>query len=179
MASIDLTGETEEPLTFQWAGSLQSLQDVLLRKGWHTSADWATLNTLTWFTGSADPANLPVVPFLTSGRLSSLTLVRPHGEVALTGSRLVLRLWAADLELTNGRRSPLWIGSVVEERLDHPLSLFTLTSTRPDMNAPRSALAAVLDGGRLVSRTGGMTNPDWDGQVLLARQGETQKMMTE
>ena len=176
---IDLTGETEEPLTFQWAGSLQSLQDVLLRKGWHTSADWATLNTLTWFTGSADPANLPVVPFLTSGRLSSLTLVRPHGEVALTGSRLVLRLWAADLELTNGRRCPLWIGSVVEERLDHPFSLFTLTSTQPDMNAPRSALAAALDGGRLVSRTGGMTNPDWDGQVLLARQGETQKMMTE
>jgi undecaprenyl-diphosphatase len=172
---IDLTGETEEPLTFQWAGSLQSLQDVLLRKGWHTSPAWEPLSTLTWFTGSADPANLPVVPFLAGGRLPSLTLIQQHGTVPAR-SRLVLRLWAVDLELTNGQRSPLWIGSVVEERLDHPLSLFTLTSTQPDMNAPRSALAATLDGGRLVSRASGIAEAVWDGHVLLARESSTQGM---
>jgi len=173
---IDLTGDTEEPLTFQWAGSLQSLQDVLLRKGWHTSPAWEPLSTLTWFTGSADPANLPVVPFLAGGRLPSLTLVQQHGDAVPGRSRLVLRLWAVDLELTNGQRSPLWIGSVVEERLDHPLSLFTLTSTQPDMNAPRSALAATLDGGRLVSRASGIAEADWDGHVLLARESSTQGM---
>jgi undecaprenyl-diphosphatase len=173
---IDLTGDTEEPLTFQWAGSLQSLQDVLLRKGWHTSPAWEPLSTLTWFTGSADPANLPVVPFLAGGRLPSLTLVQQHGDAVPGRSRLVLRLWAVDLELTNGQRSPLWIGSVVEERLDHPLSLFTLTSRQPDMNAPRSALAATLDGGRLVSRASGIAEADWDGHVLLARESSTQGM---
>jgi membrane protein DedA with SNARE-associated domain/membrane-associated phospholipid phosphatase len=176
---IDLMGETEEPLTFQWAGSLQSLQDVLLRKGWHTSAAWVPMNTLTWFTGSADPADLPVVPFLAGGRLPGLTLVRPHGEVARTASRLVLRLWAVDLELTNEQTAPLWLGSVVEERLYHPFSLVTLASTQPDVNAPRQALAGALEGGRLVSRTKGMTGTDWDGQVLLARHGETQRMMPE
>jgi undecaprenyl-diphosphatase len=134
------------------------------------------LSTLTWFTGSADPANLPVVPFLAGGRLPSLTLVQQHGDAVPGRSRLVLRLWAVDLELTNGQRSPLWIGSVVEERLDHPLSLFTLTSTQPDMNAPRSALAATLDGGRLVSRASGIAEADWDGHVLLARESSTQGM---
>lgn len=49
---IDLTGETQEPLTFQWAGSLQDLQDVLSRKGWQASASWGPLSALTWLTGS-------------------------------------------------------------------------------------------------------------------------------
>jgi len=173
---IDLTGETQEPLTFQWAGSLQSLQYVLLRKGWHTPAAWTPLNTLTWFTASVSPANLPVVPSLASGRFPSLTLVRPDGAAAPAGSRLVLRLWAVDLELTNGQRSPLWIGSVVEERLDHHLSLFTLASTQPDMNTPRNVLAAAFDGGRLVSRASEIAEANWDGYVLLARESSTQGM---
>jgi undecaprenyl-diphosphatase len=168
---IDLTGETEEPLTFQWAGSLESLQDVLLRKGWHPSTPWAPLTALTWFTGSAAPADLPVIALFASGRLPGLTLVRPHGDVTHADSRLVLRLWAIDLELTNGQAAPLWIGSVVEEHFYHPLALVTLISTQPDMIAPRSALAAALDGGRLVSRVSAGTEADWDGRVLLAREG--------
>ncbi len=163
---IDLTGETEEPLTFQWAGSLQNLQDVLQQDGWRASTAWTPLNALTWLTASADPANLPVVPFLAGGRFPSLTLVWPHGD-----GRLVLRLWAVDLELTNGQTSPLWIGSVVEERLYHPLSLVTLVSTQPDINAPREILAASLDGGRLVTRTGRIEGAGWDGRVLLVREG--------
>ena len=83
-------------------------------------------------------------------------------------------MWAVDIELANGKPSPLWVGSVVEESLDHPLSLFTLASTQPDMNTPRNALAAALDGGRLVSRSGGTAEADWDGRVLLARESNTQ-----
>ncbi|QND64695.1 phosphatase PAP2 family protein [Mesorhizobium loti] len=167
---IDLTGETQEPLAFQWAGSLQSLQNVLLPKGWNIPPAWVPLSTLTWFTGSASLANLPVVPSLAGGRFPSLTLVEQSGDVAFPDTRLVLRLWAADLELTNGQTAPLWIGSVVEERLYHPLSLVTLVSTQPDVNTPRNALAEVLNGGRLVSRTSGIAGSDWDGQVLLARE---------
>ena len=172
---IDLTGETQEPLTFQWAGSLQSLQDVLLRKGWHTSAAWASLSTLTWFTGSASAANLPVVPFLAGGRFPSLTLVRQSSDVVFLDSRLVLRLWAADVEVTNGQTAPLWIGSVAEERVYHPLGLVTLVSTQSDVDAPRKALAEALDAGRLVSRAKGVMASDWDGQVLLARQDDMGK----
>lgn len=173
---IDLTGETQEPLTFQWAGSLQSLRDVLLRKGWHTPPAWAPLSTLSWFTGSASPASLPAIPFLAGGRFPSLTLVRQYDDVVSPDSRLVLRLWAADVEVANGLTAPLWIGSVVEERLDHPLALFTLALTQPDMNTPRNTLATALDGGRLVSRADGIRGADWDGHVLLARESGTEVM---
>lgn len=166
---IDLTGETNEPLTFQWAGGLPELQDVLQRNGWRTSAAWTLLNSLNWFTVQADPADLPVIPLFASGRLPSLTLIRTYNDDGSAGSRLVLRLWIVDIELTNGRTMPLWIGSVVEERFYHPLALVTLTSTQPDANTPRRMLAAVLDDGRLVSRTEGMADAYWDGQVLLAR----------
>jgi undecaprenyl-diphosphatase len=168
---VDLEGEMEEPLTIQWAGSLQGLQDVLLRKDWRTSVPWTPSSALTWLTAKADPTELPVVPFLASGRLPSLTLVHPHGGAVPAGSRLVLRMWAVDIELTNGRPSPLWIGSVVEERLDRPLSLFTVAWTQPDVNTPREVLAAALGGGRLVTRAGGIAEAGWDGRVLLASEG--------
>jgi undecaprenyl-diphosphatase len=168
---VDLEGEMEEPLTVQWAGSLQGLQDVLLRKGWHKSVPWTPSSALTWLTAKADATELPVVPFLAGGRLPSLTLVHPDGGAVPGGSRLVLRLWAVDIELTNGRPSPLWIGSVVEERLDRHISLFTLAWTQPDVNAPREVLAAALEGGRLVTRDGGIAEAGWDGRVLLAREG--------
>ncbi|WP_246687014.1 bifunctional DedA family/phosphatase PAP2 family protein [Mesorhizobium sp. B2-4-19] len=168
---IDLTGETQEPLTFQWAGNLQTLQDVLSGKGWHTSASWSALTTLTWLTGSASPTDLPVVPALASGRLPSLSLIRANGDGAPAG-RLVLRLWAVDLELTNGQTVPLWIGSVVEERLYHPIALVTLVSTQPDANAPRKVLAGSLIGEDLASRASGIVSADWDGNILLAREAQ-------
>lgn len=176
---IDLTGEVEEPLTFQWTGSLRDLQDALLRDGWHTSAAWELLSALSWLTPSADPANLPVVPLFASGRLPSLTLIRPNSVGTPTASRLVLRLWAVDLELTNGQTAPLWIGSVVEERLYRPFSLVSVASTQTDVNAPRQVLAGSLGGGRLVLRAVEMTDADWDGQVLLARQGEAPKTISD
>ncbi|WP_443691806.1 VTT domain-containing protein [Pseudomonas sp.] len=176
---IDLTGETNEPLTFQWAGGLKDLQDALQRNGWFNSADWTPVDALNWLTAPADPTGLPVIPLFASGRLPSLTLVRPNSDGALTRSRLVLRMWVVDFELTNGRTVPLWMGSVVEERFYHPLSLITLTSTQSYVNAPRNTLAAALDGGRLIPRSEGAADSDWDGQVLLARHGEKQKTMSD
>lgn len=172
---IDLTGETEEPLTFQWAGHLHDLQDLLQRDGWRASTAWAPLSALGWLTAQSDVAELPVLPSFASGRLPSLILVRPEGAAATAGSRLVLRLWAVDIELANGQMIPLWVGSVVEERLYRLFSLVTLSSTAVDVNAPRRTLAGVLQGGRLVSRGNGAMDDNWDGLVLLARQGEAQK----
>lgn len=168
----DLTGEAEEPLTFQWAGDLQNLQDILQRDGWRASTAWTPLSTLNWLTAQSDFAVLPVVPLFASGRLPSLVLVRPEGATASAGSRLVLRLWAADIKLANGRMMPLWVGSVVEERLSRLFSLVTLSSTEVDVNGPRQTLAGALQGSRLVSRINEMMDESWDGQVLLARVGE-------
>jgi undecaprenyl-diphosphatase len=104
---IDLTGEVEEPLTIQWAGSLSALQEMLLRKGWRTPAPWTPLNALAWLTATAKPAEVPVVPHLASGELPSLTLVLEKDAPA-NESRFVLRMWAVDLELTNGSLTPVW-----------------------------------------------------------------------
>jgi membrane protein DedA with SNARE-associated domain/membrane-associated phospholipid phosphatase len=172
---IDLAGEMEEPLTLQWAGSLQGLQDILLRNEWRPSVPWTPVSALSWVTAKTDPAELPVIPFLAGGRLPSLILVRQQGDTVPAGSRYVLRLWAVDIDLTNGKPLPLWMGSIVDERLYRPFSLFTLAWTQPDMNRPREVLAAALDGGRLVSRADGQAEADWDGQVLLARESDGQK----
>lgn len=158
----DLTGEPEEPLTLQWAGSLESLQTALAKAGWQAPPSWSGVNALTWLT-AADAAHLPVMPSFNAGRPPVLTLIRPRDN-----KRLVLRLWAADLDLTNGRTVPLWMGSVVEERLFHPLSLVTLTEAEAGADAPRQAVTAGLVGGRLARREAGEESPDWDGQVLLA-----------
>ncbi|MFW8588751.1 LssY C-terminal domain-containing protein [Rhizobium beringeri] len=167
---IDLTGEVEEPLTFQWAGSLQDLENILQQDGWGPSIGWTPATALKWLTATTDAAAVPVVPLFSSGRLPYLTFVRSANTTTAASSRLVLRLWATDLGVTNGQTVPLWMGSVMEERIYRPLSLITLVSTQPDFNAPRQALAQSLEGGSLVSRTVKQANAEWDGRVLLAHQ---------
>lgn len=162
---IDLTGEVEEPLTFQWAGPPQTLQDSLRKDGWTPAAGWSAATATAWLTASGDAATVPVLPSFASGRLPELTLVRP--SAAPSASRLVLRLWATDMQRADG--SPLWAGSVVEERIRRPLSLVTVVVTQPDFNVPRDALAQSLGGANLKPRIGAHPSANWDGRVLLAR----------
>jgi undecaprenyl-diphosphatase len=168
---IDLAGEIEEPLTFQWAGSLERLEADLAQKGWRSPAPWTLTGALAWFTPRPGPMDLPTSPYMERGRLPSLTLVHPRGELGGTSSRFVLRVWATDIDLRNGHRAELWIGSVVEEQLGNRFPLFTVAQAQPDANAPRDLLAASLDTGRLVTRADRSSTHIWDGQVLLAHDG--------
>jgi undecaprenyl-diphosphatase len=126
-------------------------------------------NALAWLTTTTTPAELPVVPHLASERLPSLTLVLQN-TAAPNASRFVLQLWAVDMELTDGSPLPIWVGSVVEEHLNRPLSLLSVALTLPDINTPRDVLANELQSGRLTFRTGAAVDADWDGRVLLLRQ---------
>jgi hypothetical protein len=63
-------------------------------------------------------------------------------------------VWVVDFELTNGRTSPLWMGSVVEERFYHPLAI---PVAGDDIKAKAVALGLVeitgfdaLDAGALI-----------------------------
>lgn len=167
---IDLTGEVEEPLTLQWAGSLKRLEDELFRNGWRRPEPWTVSNALAWLASNPDPLKLPTFPNAQGGRLPSLTLIRTPESNGRAASRIVLRLWAANFQLRNGSTLPLWVGSVVEERLYRPLSLFTLSVTQPDANGPRQLLVTTIEGGRLVQRSPFESNGEWDGRVLLARE---------
>ncbi len=166
-----LTGETEEPLTVQWVGPLRGLEARLLSHGWRRPGPWTLRGALTWLAGVADPLTLPVFPHAQVGRMPSLTLIRSPAAGMPTDTRLVLRLWTADREVRNSRARPLWVGSVVEERLSHPLTLFTVTRTQDTADGPRDALAAVIGKGWLCARDS--PSKGWDGWVLLAWEGET------
>ncbi|KUM25876.1 PA-phosphatase [Mesorhizobium loti] len=163
---IDLTGEIEEPLTIQCAGDLPSIEQLLLAKGWHAPASWTSLSTLGWLTATAAPVDLPVATRLAGGRLPGLTLVH-ESTVTPNQSRLVLRLWPSDLELAGTGPSPVWVGSVVEEQLERPLSLFTVAWVSQHINAPRDALAAGFQGGKFALRPNASGYSNWDGRILL------------
>lgn len=115
--------------------------------------------------------DLPTSPYMERGRLPSLTLIHPCGELGGTSSRFVLRMWATDIDLRDGHPTELWIGSVVEEQLGSRFPLFTVAQAQPDANTPRNLLAASLDTGRLVTRPDHSSPPVWDGRVLLAHDG--------
>lgn len=162
---IDLTGEDEEPLIFQWAGTLPSLKSRLLSSGWQEPERWTTSSVLAWLV-TADPQKLPVIPSLEAGRMPGLTLIRASDADA--NSRVVLRLWPADHGLRNGISYPLWVGSAVEERISRPLSFVTVAQTNLDVSRPFELLARSMTGGRLATRDG--HSGGWDGHVLLAQE---------
>lgn len=157
-------------MTFQWAGSLSGLQAALRPMGWRPPEAWSISGTLGWLAPSADPMALPVLPYLDRGELPKLTLIHSGGDGDSAPSRLVLRIWPSDVELHDGHSSPLWLGSVVEERLDSQLHLFTTASVEPEMDGPRDRLAASVKGSRLASRPGADRSIGWDSRVLLARE---------
>ncbi len=160
---IDLAGETEEPLSLQWAGGLDALEAPLQPAGWQRPPGWSPADASGWLTAEADPLKLPALPRFSGGQLPSLTLIRAAGP----GCRFVLRLWPSDLDV-NGT-TPVWAGSVVEERLEPALHLVTLVQTEDSLAPAQEALRQALGGGLLVSRTD--ATADWDGRVLLGTAG--------
>lgn len=165
---IDLGGELEEPLTVQWVGDLARVKQQLLGAGWRVPEPWTARTLAAWLTPAPDPMTLPLTALLQNGRVPALALIYTQQS----GSRLVLRLWATVVDVTDDRTSAklLWIGAVVEERLHHPLSLVTLSAATSDANAPREILAKSIGGGRVVRRTNVPPDKSWNGEVLLLDQ---------
>jgi membrane protein DedA with SNARE-associated domain/membrane-associated phospholipid phosphatase len=164
---IDLGGELEEPITIQWVGDLSPLQDRLLRVAWRMPESWTAKATVAWLTPDPDPLTLPVVPLLHDGRAPALTLAYAQPN----GSRLVLRLWATAVEVTDDRTppKPLWVGAVVEERLHRLFSFVTISTAASNANKPREILINSIGDGRLVRRDNELPTDSWDGRVLLVR----------
>jgi len=162
---IDLTGDEEEPLAVQWAGSLDGLADRLGASGWRAPVPWMTSGFLAWLV-TADPRALPVMPRLDAGRTPALTLIRAADDRA--GTRLVLRLWPADQEIGGTMSQPLWLGSVVEEQIVRPLSFVSIAWTSAEIRRPLDRLAQSLRSARLVQRGGDAGGGE--GWVLLAHE---------
>ncbi len=165
---IDLEGHNEQPMNIQWAGSLQRLQVLLERKGWHTPPRPGPSSALNWLAPQPDITSLPVLPQVHDGQHHELLLVsRPDSLDQLS----VLRLWPAHIEISD-TPAPVWVGTVSYLSLDRKLPLVSALRTAIDFNTPLAALQAALGQdvhSRTVQRLAAVSQHiDWDGKVLLA-----------
>jgi len=140
---IDLQGRNGQPMNFQWAGSLVTLRDELLHKGWHEPTSLTPLSAMNWLAPDPDIAMLPVLPQVNDGQHQALLLIGPQ---AAGEHRLVaLRLWPSDRELTEDN-TRVWIGNVVYLYREQQVPLITYLRVTPDFDTPLDFLAEVLSG---------------------------------
>ncbi len=117
---VDLAGETEEPLLLQWRGSTNALQDELLKQGWLVEPAWSLAALNAFVRPDTGPAGLPVVPMFNDGRRQAIAMIRV-GDLAGEQGRFVLRAWSQDAREPNGANAEILLGSILFERVDHPL----------------------------------------------------------
>lgn len=171
---IDIEGEYEQPLAVQWVGSLEFLRARLTARGWREAVPLTGKRLLLGFDTRRPAMQLPLLPRVHDGRHEALALIYPlKGK---PDQRLVLRLWSSEKTLTP--RTPIWVGTVTEERISRPLAWFNLPQDGQDFNAPRQVLFESLAGlpARLVGRDSVPQSVSeevvWDKTVLLVYQPE-------
>lgn len=173
---IDIEGEYEQPLTVQWAGSLESLRVSLTARGWRQALPLTGKNLLLWLDTHRPAMQLPLLPRVHDGGYESLALMYPlEGQPDV---RLVLRLWPSEKVLQGPRGRPLWIGTVMQETIRHPLAWFNLPEDGNNFIAPRQQLLESLSDWpvRLVKRSEVPASASarivWDQAVLLSQEPE-------
>jgi undecaprenyl-diphosphatase len=170
---IDLEGDYEQPLTVQWAGSLDTLRRQLLARGWQEPLPPGGRNLLLWLDTTRTAMQMPALPRVHDGRYEALALIRPAEDHE--DQRDVLRLWAADTVLAETRQT-IWVGTVARETIRRRLSSFNLPQDGEDFNRPRTILVESLSGVNLqvAQRVGWSRLQDqqivWDGVLVLARE---------
>lgn len=166
---IDIEGEYEQPLTVQWAGSLEFLRHRLLAGGWRDPLPAKSL--LLWLDTTRPAIQLPLLPRVHDGRHEALALVHPVQN--RDDRRLVLRLWPTDTVLRE-RGRPVWVGTVTRETLRRPLSWFNLPQDGEDFDQPRQVLMESLVDVRVrLARRANTLGSEvdrikWEGWVVLA-----------
>lgn len=162
---LDMEGRQNQPLTVQWAGSLDTLAAALAQHGWHRPPPLGSRAILQWLRPSPPLTELPILPQVHDGRDDVLRLVHPLPE----GGGVVLRLWRSDRILQHPQ-APLWVGTVTTLRAATPLPLITIPLTGAEFTRPLHLLQDSL--GSLVwkeVRREGEAGGVWDGRVLLIR----------
>jgi undecaprenyl-diphosphatase len=94
-------------------------------------------------------------------------MIRTAGSLP-EDQRLVLRVWRSDVTLSAGATSlPLWIGTIVAERIDRVMWLATVAREEPDMNTALSAVHNALPWAPVERRPDIISYSQWNGFVLL------------
>jgi membrane protein DedA with SNARE-associated domain/membrane-associated phospholipid phosphatase len=166
---IDLEGRHEQPLNFQWAGTLEHLRAILVEQGWRTAPALSPLSAMNWLAPQPALDTLPVLPEVNDGQHQSLLMIAPHAPNAryLT----LLRLWPSSTQLLDGK--PVWIGKAGQQYLENTMPLITYLKSDRDFDKPLQELAATLQHNKRIAmnwrkRTVKTGELHWDGSVLLA-----------
>nr|WP_298411816.1 bifunctional DedA family/phosphatase PAP2 family protein [uncultured Halomonas sp.] len=161
---IDLGGESEEPMTLQWAGSLMALKQTLTDRGWQPSPPWNLSNTLPWLSGADTIKGLPVLPRLNNGHPSASRFT--HAIAGEPAARLVLQVWPTSFSVKDSTTTlSLWLGSLVKQRRYHLLRWIPMERTLSVAHAIRT-LAEDLGKHVMIAPTGSDTNQGNDRLIL-------------
>jgi undecaprenyl-diphosphatase len=160
---IDLGGETEEPLLLQWRGSAGALQDELSKHGWLAEPAWSLTALNTFLRADTGAAALPVIPMFNDGRRQATAMIRP-----VTRGRFVLRAWSQDVSEQGGAAVEILVGSIIFERIDRPLSQFSIPSRSNNSTCNGDELIGGLSNSLRVGDN--LHGPEWacGGRVVLA-----------
>ncbi|HEY1076750.1 MAG TPA: VTT domain-containing protein [Fontimonas sp.] len=136
-ARIDIAGRDKQPLSVQWAGSLDEITRSLLDAGWTAPPSLNPLHALRWLTGTTRVAELPVLPQVHAGRHPALSLY----HVSDDSHAELLRLWPTRLQLDDGRR--IWLGSISRVEARTVYRLFRYPIGVAPIADPQTALTAM------------------------------------
>lgn len=116
----DLEGDRKEPLTVQWAATMDEIKSRLRGQGWVDGINLSVRSLLSLASPNVEVMGLPVLPTLNNGVPSPLVFTRPGDK---RDKRDVLRFWPTDYAINQGNSAsptPIWAGSLVHERLVRP-----------------------------------------------------------
>jgi len=163
----DLKGDLLNPLTIQWAGKLDQIQDELVARGWQVAPRFSFYNALLWFAPEPELDKLPVLPKIHNGRHEALRMFTCEHK---DRHCLLLRLWSADITLSPNL--PLWIGFASYLKLDR-MPLITYGHAEANYVRPLDDFLSRISTLRVhaVSRSyapgTSETGDAWDGRTLL------------
>ena len=111
---VSLSGELEEPITLQWAGTPKQLAEALAPFGWHEAPKWSVPSATGYLKGETPAGDLPPFPHTNEGFLPALTLVYENDP----DHRQVFWLWETRfrLEQDNGQSTQLYVGGALDEK---------------------------------------------------------------
>lgn len=161
---IDVAGVPKQPLNVQWLGSLETIEPALARAGWNAPEPTHWRSLLRWLS-RAPLDQLPILPQTHAAQDQALIMRKTLG----TGRQAVLRLWQSEWTVAG---SPLWVGSITEQRPRSILNLVQVPATVPEYSSPMRALDPVPEGfiaRRSASHPGLESTSEWNGSVWLLR----------
>jgi undecaprenyl-diphosphatase len=167
---VDIEGSNEQPMNFQWAGTLEALQGELHEQGWVQAEPIRPTTVMHWLAPEPDITTLPILPQVNDGQHQELLLVAPHTPEDKTLT--VLRLWPSSQEIAGGN-VPVWVGNVSSLSVEEKIPLIAYLRTTADFDGPVAQLLSTLTqlptiGTTQRNRTMSKDNPRWSGDVLLA-----------